>query len=218
MEFWLKNSDDDKFKLPVNPSTYNITVINKNTEVNVVDLGDINLIGKTGLRGAVLASFFPYRDYDFSVNDNGLTHNEYVKKIEKWRKSGKPIRLIITGTVVNMECTIEAFDYGEQDGTRDIYYTLTLKEYKKIKLKPAKIKKKKKTIVKSAREIKPPKKEKTYTVKAGDCMWAIAKKVYGDGSKYKQIYQANKDLIDGRNKGTGLPKYTIYANQVFKIP
>jgi len=36
---------------------------------------------------------------------------------------------------------------------------------------------------------------KTYKVKAGDTLSLIAKKIYGDESQYKKIYQANKDLI-----------------------
>ena len=36
---------------------------------------------------------------------------------------------------------------------------------------------------------------KKYTVKEGDTLSLIAKKIYGDESKYKKIYEANKDLI-----------------------
>jgi nucleoid-associated protein YgaU len=36
---------------------------------------------------------------------------------------------------------------------------------------------------------------KSYTVKEGDTLSLIAKKIYGDESKYKKIYEANKDLI-----------------------
>ena len=35
----------------------------------------------------------------------------------------------------------------------------------------------------------------TYTVEAGDCLWNIAKKYYGDGSQYTKIYEANKGTI-----------------------
>lgn len=52
--------------------------------------------------------------------------------------------------------------------------------------------------------------QRTYTVKKGDCLWNIAKKYYGDGSKYKKIYDANtKKIAD--------PKL-IYVGQVFVIP
>lgn len=42
-----------------------------------------------------------------------------------------------------------------------------------------------------------------YTVKPGDTLWAIAKAYLGDGNKYPQIYNANKDIIEktARNHG-----------------
>ena len=35
----------------------------------------------------------------------------------------------------------------------------------------------------------------TYTVAAGDCLWNIAYQVYGSGSRWPAIYEANKDII-----------------------
>ena len=52
---------------------------------------------------------------------------------------------------------------------------------------------------------------KTYTVKAGDCLWNIAKKFYGKGGDYTKIYNANKGTI-GSNPNL------IYPGQVFTIP
>lgn len=37
--------------------------------------------------------------------------------------------------------------------------------------------------------------EDTYTVKPGDSLWAIAERFYHDGSKWRQIYDANKKVI-----------------------
>lgn len=51
---------------------------------------------------------------------------------------------------------------------------------------------------------------KTHTVKRGECLWSIAKAYYGNGAKYKDIYEANKDKIENPN--------LIYVGQVFKIP
>jgi nucleoid-associated protein YgaU len=36
---------------------------------------------------------------------------------------------------------------------------------------------------------------KIYVVEEGDTLAIIADKVYGDGSKWQQIYEANKDVI-----------------------
>lgn len=44
----------------------------------------------------------------------------------------------------------------------------------------------------------------------GDCLWRIAEKVYGDRSKWRLIYLANRDVVRDPNK--------IYPKQKLKIP
>jgi len=52
--------------------------------------------------------------------------------------------------------------------------------------------------------------ERTYTVVAGDTLSKIAKREYGDASKWHRIYDANKDTIKNPD--------LIYPGQTFKIP
>ena len=51
---------------------------------------------------------------------------------------------------------------------------------------------------------------KTYTVKAGDTLSAIAKAHLGDASAYMKIFEANKDQLSDPNK--------IKPGQVLRIP
>ena len=37
---------------------------------------------------------------------------------------------------------------------------------------------------------------RTYTVQKGDSLWKIAKQVYGKGSEWTRIHEANKDRIE----------------------
>lgn len=41
---------------------------------------------------------------------------------------------------------------------------------------------------------------KDYTIKAGDTLWGIAKREYGDGNQWKRIYEFNKKEIPNPNK------------------
>ncbi len=209
MEFWIKQDNNGALQLPVKPTEFSVTVAHRNTVVNVVQLGDINLMGKTGLREISLSSFFPAKDYNFSNNSSRKPPIACVNQIEGWRKSGKPVRVIITD-LLNMEATIESFTWGEQDATGDIYYTVAIKEYKKIKTKKATVKIA--TVKPTTRQTKPASTNsgKTYTVKKGDCLWNIAKRFYGNGSQYTKIYNANKDKIKNPN--------LIYVGQVLTIP
>lgn len=205
MEFWIKQ-DNEALQLPVKPTEFTVTVAHRNTVVNVIQLGDINLMGKTGLREISLSSFFPAKDYNFSNNADRKQPINCVNKLESWRNSGSPVRVIITD-LLNMEATIESFAWGERDATGDIYYTIALKEYKKISTKKVS-----RSVIRSlTRETKSTKSSSiTYTVKTGDCLWNIAKKFYGDGSLYMKIYHANTDKILNPNR--------IYAGTVLKIP
>ena len=47
---------------------------------------------------------------------------------------GKPLRIIVTDSPTNMQCLVQQFDTVEQDGTRDLYFTLNLLEYRPIEV------------------------------------------------------------------------------------
>lgn len=51
---------------------------------------------------------------------------------------------------------------------------------------------------------------RTYTVERGDTLSAIARKMYGDASKYPIIFEANKPMLKDPDK--------IYPGQVLRIP
>lgn len=188
MNFWLKHTDKDKFKLPVTPSEFEVAVAHKNTVVNVISLGEINLLGKTGLRSVSLSCFFPAQDYPFAKADR-QEPDYYVSKINEWRENNDIIRFIISD-VINIQCTIESFSWGQKDGTGDIYYTIQIKEYRNISTLKRTTKKTKAT---------------TYKIKKGDTLKKLAKKFYGkDTTEYRnKIYNANKKIIKNKNK---LPK------------
>jgi hypothetical protein len=133
LEFWL-TQDKVKIQLPVIPSSYSIKAANNNTSIVVEDIGEINLLGRSKLSEISISSFFPAQKYHFCLTEPNQPY-EYVKQIEVWRSSNKPIRLIITETDVNMQCSIEDFEHGEQDGTGDVHFTLSLKQYKVIQEK-----------------------------------------------------------------------------------
>jgi nucleoid-associated protein YgaU len=51
---------------------------------------------------------------------------------------------------------------------------------------------------------------RTYTVVAGDSLSKIAKKIYGDAKRWKEIFEANKDKIKNPD--------LIHPGQVLRIP
>ena len=51
---------------------------------------------------------------------------------------------------------------------------------------------------------------RTYTVESGDTLWKIAEEMYGNGSKYMVIFEANKDLLENPDR--------IFPGQKLVIP
>lgn len=197
MEFWLSNSTGkEQFQLPVPPESFELSTGNNNTTVNIHNIGEINLIGKGRLATITISSFFPAKVYPFCQYGNFPKPYECVAMIERWKKEGKPIRLIITETNINIAVAIENFNYGEKDGSGDVYFTLELKEYRFINIqttsnqKGYSIPSTKRPITKSI--------PNTYTVKPGDTLWIIAKRLTGNGANYKAI--ATKNGIKDPNK------------------
>jgi nucleoid-associated protein YgaU len=196
MEIWLSwQNNKERLRLPILPPNFEVTVGNLNTKVNINEIGNINLIGKSDLKTITLESFFPNQNYYFCEYSDFPKPYECVEMIENWRLSGKPIRLIITDTPINLAMAIENFSYGERDGTGDVYFSLELAEYIFLNVKKETKQKeyKQKTKRPITKEI-----PKSYVVKAGDTLWAIAKKLTGNGANYRTI--ASKNNIKNPNK------------------
>lgn len=51
---------------------------------------------------------------------------------------------------------------------------------------------------------------RTYTVKPGDTLWKISQEMYGSGSKYMKIFEANTPMLENPDK--------IFPGQELKIP
>ena len=49
-----------------------------------------------------------------------------------------------------------------------------------------------------------------YVIKSGDTLWAIASKFLGNGSKYPEIFEANREVIEDPDK--------IFPGQKIRIP
>lgn len=205
-----------EINIPVLPAKLNVSSPGKNERVTVLELGEVLLLRKKGLRILSWESFFPVSKAPYTT---GQIRDpvSIVQAIQKARDHKSPVRFLITGTDLdcNLRMGIDSFEYEERSGELgDLYYTIKLYEWKDISPKRIVLPVKKEEPAKTqepARAGKPEQTSKTYTVKSGDCLWNIAKKFYGKGSDYTKIYNANKGKI-GSNPNL------IYPGQVFTIP
>ncbi|KEI16833.1 hypothetical protein Z959_08290 [Clostridium novyi B str. ATCC 27606] len=211
MEFWFLQNEN-KLQLPIPPAEFEVNVGNMNETIVVENVGEVNLLGKSMLATISLSSFFPAQVYDFCQYTNFPKPYECVALIEKFRKLGQ-VRVLITESNVNQIFYIEDFKYGERDGTGDVYFTISFKEYRKVVAKSVNTFKasnggKSKVVTQKPRTVtKKPSTGIKYTVKKGDCLWNIAKRFYGNGMRYKSI--ARKNNIKNPN--------LIYPGQVLNL-
>jgi nucleoid-associated protein YgaU len=52
--------------------------------------------------------------------------------------------------------------------------------------------------------------ERSYTVESGDTLWKIAEQMYGNGSQYMKIFEANTDQLENPDR--------IFPGQKLRIP
>lgn len=209
---------------PVTPSKISVKIANQNKTYNLINQGEINVPKTAGLTDVELELLLPNTKYKFAVYKNGFKKASFfLGKIENLKKKKKSFQFIVTRTLprgsvpgTNLKVTLEDYTIKE-DATNygtDMVVSVKLKQYRAYGTKTVTIKEddSANTVSKTEnREVDSTKESpKTYTVKKGDCLWNIAKKLYGNGADYTKILEANKDKIKNPN--------LIYPNQELTIP
>ena len=211
MEIYL-GTDNDKIRFPVVPSSIGVSRSNNIDTQSVLKLGEVPIFNGTSLKTIELTSFFPNQEYSFCDYVGFMKPYEFSDKIQKWMYEGKPLRIIVTDSPTNMQCLIQQFDTVEQDGTRDLYFTLNLLEYRPVEV-PNLSNNNQSNNSNNSQNISRPSEnndssnsnqQKIHKVVKGDSLWAIARKHYGKGSLYTKIQDANK------SKYTSLAKNANY--------
>jgi LysM repeat protein len=227
----------DKTRLPITPSKLQVNIKGQNKTITLIDEGEINILKKPGLTEISFTALFPNVEYPFSSGN--AKANTYLDELERLKtlsdEKGKflPFQFIVSrvlpsGKVLfdtNIKVALE--DYKIIDDAKngfDMTVDITLKQYKSygtkvVAVKPPTPEQPKATAtVETTRPADNPPAQQSHTVVKGDCLWNIAQKYLGNGSRYPEIYELNKATIDGKNAGTGNIKYTIYPGQVLIMP
>lgn len=205
----ILSCETEKIILPVTPREYEVATKQENKTVNVEQVGEALVFGLPGAQQISFSSFFPalVHDYPFVVGDE-QEPAYFVEKLKKWKESRKPVRIIITDSPVNLMTGIMEFNYREDDGSRDIYFSLKLTEYKDLNT-PLANNNKQIDDVTGLKDRPGPSADTSAAEKMNrnaDVV-DVARRAYGDVNKWRRIVKSNdlKDLaINNVDKLRGL--------------
>lgn len=228
-DFYLK-----KCLLPIAPEKLQVKINNGNSALTLIDGGQINILKRAELTEVEFECRIPQVKYPFAIYKSGFKGAAYfLNYFEKLKAKRKPFQFIVSRTLpngkvlfsTNMKVSMEDYKITEQakEGF-DLMVKVKLKQYRDYGTKTISIRhvdsKQREKVEKPKVKVEKPRAAETspapaapqaYTVVRGDCLWSIAKRFYGDGSKYTAIYDVNRGVIGGNPN-------LIYPGQVLTIP
>lgn len=213
----------DGVLLPIAPSKLQTKIKNQNKTINLINDGEVNILKSAGLTEITFEVLIPQVKYPFAVYPNGFKKADFfLNKFEKLKTSEEPFQFICSRVTpsgrllfdTNMKVSLEDYKIDEdaKEGF-DLKVTIKLKQYRDYGTKTVNItikQSKPKATVSKPRPTESAPKAKTYKVVRGDTLWAIAKKHLGNGSRYTEIHNLNRDKINNPN--------LIYPGQVLTLP
>lgn len=214
MEIWLKTNKTE-FRFPVIPSEIMINGSSIESSVNLLNVGEANLYAGNNVQDIEISSFFPEQNYSFVEYRPFPDPYKCISILRDWMNRGQAVRFIIPG-IANFAVRIVSCEYGEKDGTKDVYYSIKLKEVRQVTIKKLNQGNSNTNNSKPAdatNDKKEDGKQKTHKVVKDDNLWDLAQKYYGKGSDYPKIKKANESKYPSLKNNN-----IIYVNWTLVIP
>ena len=201
------------------PAKLTVKIKGKNKTLVLLNEGEINFLRTPGLTEITVPLVLPML--------GGIrSPSVYLDMLEELKSDKKTTQFILVRSSpdgrklfdTNITVSVEDYNIVEDVKTNglDVAVDVSLKQWRDYGTKtatvgqPAEPSQLPTVTVEQEREASTAPAAKTYTVKKGDTLWAIAAKYYGKGSDYTKIAGANTDKISNPN--------LIYPGQVLTLP
>lgn len=184
---------------------------------DIIGLGEVAEPSGTDLGQYKWESEFPgaLRQNDPMIRGQWQHPDNYVNTIQEWQRNGELLNILITGYPVNVDVYVKEFTPKGAGAFGDVSYKIVFAEARTISIT-------KMSADGTTQTKRIAYRSKQYTILYGDTLWAISQKFYGSGSKWKDIYEANKEIIESQAKNHGKQSSEngrwIYPGTIITIP
>jgi len=205
----------DTLQLPMGPDRIQVSAATSFLSYDIMNVGEHKIP-----RGEELTDF----KWSGILPGEGRKEAPYVQvwkdaaaiqeKFPVWRNQGKKLKLTVPGTPINHAVFLASYQCDYSGGMGDIEYTIEFCVAKEVIVgteDDATEQDSSGAGVKTTAPATQPPAATTYTVKSGDSLWKIAQNTLGDGNRWREIYELNKDTV-GSNPNL------IYPGQVYNLP
>jgi hypothetical protein len=210
---FLPNSTSVQLQFPVNPEEIAVQADGQSQTFTVLELGEISLPrGRKATRYS-WSGFFPGAG---RAGQPFMTFwrppLDLVWQLETWHGQNSRLRLIVSDTDINKDVYVDSFKrtHGKGSAYGDVEYSIELVEYRQLIIR-ADGEDQAQGITLEALSRPDAPTPSTYTVREGDSLWLIAQRLWDDGSRWGEVYEANADEI-------GPDPNTIQVGMELQIP
>ena len=187
--------------LPLNPEEVAAPSAARMQAHTVLDLGELVTPRGTNPTRVPLEAFFPgpARDGDPWFKAPWRHPLEYVALFGRWMANGTRLRLLLTGTFVNgWLMYLESFTPRMAGAQGDVRCSLEFVQVRALRVLTDQEAAAEAVALASEQAIgarSEPAPPATWTVQEGQTLWEIARRVYGDGARWNDLWQANLATI-----------------------
>lgn len=195
----------DGMALPVAPERIEWKYNTDNEKTRLMSVGEINILRPVGLTEFSFEAMLPAVKYHFAYYDGGRFRPPvyYIERFKSIIEQSRAVRFEVLRTGYNGEflfdnslnVTIEGLTIIESAGQGlDVTARISLKQYKEygtVKYILREDGALAQGAERSGKKETPSSSPKLYTIKKGDTLWAVCRREYGDGAKYKDVAEEN---------------------------
>lgn len=183
----LQRGEEERLEFAVNPRDLVISQPQNTLQYVTLRGETVHAARGAGLTRVTLETFLPSEGSRFY---RGVTPNDALALLYRWKSEGGPVRLLITGTEMDELFLITGLQRTLSEGDRDVGVAVTLTEYRYITLAEPDVVERGSAggLYRRADERSTP---EVYLTRGGEDLWTVARLWLGDGSRWREIATRN---------------------------